>query len=751
MREIRIVRDLLLIVAGVLCFAASPAGARIHHGGATGVVTAPVLQNQAVSFGGDTPTSRGGVWLNSMDNSQWGTATSGLDIETTVGTPCVSYSQTQTGGTAGHFTVISANTPVGSTALTPRPTSAGQAAHLNGGPYIFSTTCKDASGNTSNTATLTYNIVAKAATLGTNDASTGIVQAGFGATSGYQILIATGFQRPGSRTGIQNVPCVVLCTVAPADPLRPALQINIELSGTTSNMDVNGLTFTGDLATIGGNANASILVTTTASNIQAHNNTTYFTPALLSHVSTSGWNFARLQGPGTTLDGNTCYNCQSGFLLENGAANTTITNNNIRGWTSDCVFMYNGANLVFTDNLCASPFVANVGIHVDSFQISGNGTPPGMTIKRNMFVTADGNSIGQGAIFNLGVLNLMGYISDGAGSTNPGKVITLTTGNWGGQIGAVTGSQLYSPGLLLGSDNAIIGSGVTTNGTTANLNLASNMSIGSAASPVPFYSYGLKDLVMDGNIVQFATTNGYDIGYEQGTSSMSHFGYASQIPGAPYATNFTGTITGTTNLSATSVSGIVGIENGSAINFPGCTGCSTSAGVKVTGTNCPNGGGPCSFTLSVAQTNVGPIAMTSTPAAPWIGTNPALIKQENSNTAAFHGGTFARSLGWSQSGIAANPGPGFPANTTDTNVFDGHVTSGVSAFANGDPQTQAQAIYTAGAPFRSNAQVRADYCHIWLPKVGGPLDLGSGVYAGPVKLSGGVGVWFDGTPIPGCT
>lgn len=719
----------------------------------------PILQDVAVNFGSDTPTGRGGVWLNSMDNNQYGVTTSGLDIETTNGTTCATYSISQTGGTAGHFTLIANNTPIGSTAITPVPSAAGQTAHLNGGPYTFSVTCKDAALNNSNSATLTYNIVTKAANMGTNDSNNfNNVQSGFGATAGYQFLISTGFQRPTTRTGVSFSSCLAIsgvpnCTIAPADPARPALQVNMELNGSAKNIDVNGLVFTGNLgaANVAG-ANASIMAVTGTSNIQAHNNIAYFTPELVAGTTNSGWVMARLQGPNPVVDSNTCYYCQSGILLEDGASGAILTNNNIRGWASDCFFIGNTANVTVTDNLCAAPFVAKVGVHVDAFQIASTATPPNLTVKRNFFVGAEGNSITQGPLFNLGLVTGTGYVSAAAGSTSPGKHLTLVTGTFGTNS---NGSQIYSPGNILSTDNAIV-SNSSTGGTSGDLSLATNVTIGSAASPVPIYSYGLTNMVMDGNIFMSATTNGYDIGYEQGTSSIGHFGYASQIPGAPYATSFIGTITGGTTLTVPlPVNGLVGIENGSHINFAGCPTCSTTTGVTVTRTsgpsNCIGASGTCVLAMSVSETNQGPIAMTSTPAPPWTGVNPAIIKQENTTTAALHGGTFTRSNGWSQSGIVAIPGPSYPANTTDTNVFSGATTTGASAFSNGDPQTQAEAISASTWAAMSNAQLRAQYCHIWLPKVSGPLDLGGGNYAAPVKLVTGQGQWFDGTVIPGCS
>ena len=68
-----------------------------------------------------------------------------------------SWSIVQTGGTAGHWTLATDGT-------SPQPSTAGDNADLNGGPYTFSVTATGPSG-VSNTATLTINIVANTYTV----------------------------------------------------------------------------------------------------------------------------------------------------------------------------------------------------------------------------------------------------------------------------------------------------------------------------------------------------------------------------------------------------------------------------------------------------------------------------------------------------------------------------------------------------------------------------------------------------------
>src|SRR6185369_17647234 len=67
------------------------------------------------------------------------------------GTGITSWSITQTGGTAGHWNTSGAIQTGGSS---PTPTSTGDTADLNGGPYTFNVTATNASG-VSNTAVLT--------------------------------------------------------------------------------------------------------------------------------------------------------------------------------------------------------------------------------------------------------------------------------------------------------------------------------------------------------------------------------------------------------------------------------------------------------------------------------------------------------------------------------------------------------------------------------------------------------------------
>lgn len=118
-------------------------------------MAAPTLQAHTMRRGNETKLGCGGVPL-----AQFMVVSDG-------GSAITSWAYTQTSGTTGHWTLTTT-----SAGTSPRPSSAGVTAALNGGPYVWNVTATNADG-TSAAAVLTINIAANTITVATKDEISG--------------------------------------------------------------------------------------------------------------------------------------------------------------------------------------------------------------------------------------------------------------------------------------------------------------------------------------------------------------------------------------------------------------------------------------------------------------------------------------------------------------------------------------------------------------------------------------------------
>lgn len=128
---------------------------------------------------------------------------------------------------------------------------------------------------------------------------------------------------------------------------------------------------------------------------------------------------------------------------------------------------------------------------------------------------------------------------------------------------------------------------------------------------------------------------------------------------------------------------------------------------------------------------------------------------------ALHGGTFDIASGFlsyaftSRSSTNGTCTPQSP-NSTITNVYSAVLNSAnaASAYKYGDPEVNLEAISQVAYSAMDVPHLVGTYAHYGMPKSGGPLDLGSGLWAGPFKDDGsGHCVWNNATNkiIPNCT
>lgn len=129
------------------------------------------------------------------------------------------------------------------------------------------------------------------------------------------------------------------------------------------------------------------------------------------------------------------------------------------------------------------------------------------------------------------------------------------------------------------------------------------------------------------------------------------------------------------------------------------------------------------------------------------------LSYTNCETSALWTGTLTVSNG-AEWNVVTNSNPslcggatGVPPNTTQTNVLQaaGNATTLGTWYVSGDPKPCIEAL-TASASSMSIQQMAVAYATCTIPKVGGPLDLGGGQYAG-AQTTALTPTWFDGTPM----
>lgn len=525
---------LLSAIALILICACQTATAWPAHGTGVAPPPGPVLQNVAVTFGNRTISGYGEVRLNSQDiNYNTGYTPKGLDV--LVSGSCAKWSTSQTGGTAGHFNVIS-HVAEGASAVTPNPTAAGVTAQLNGGPYTFLVSCEDASNTVLSTATLTYNISTGTANncgavnLGPAD-NTGVAYfpSGFASTlDGCAVYLSTGYFR--TTRFFLGMPFAHAVTYTCADGAnRCGVLANLETGSNSTHVLMKDINISGPTNN-GVGAAAFVLAGTdiNADNIHAWSNSTIRSSGsyqcIKTNSSTGGtvMHFGCDWVSGFFTPSNN-YTYQYGFARH---ANTDAIKT--AGYTHD--FHLKDISII-TFSTPASP-----GIHPDSFQIGDGATDWDFSVERIMVVQAGGDIGNQGPMFGGGpsgqANDWKGYISDSTCSGAAGQTLCNTAS---GANSNGNGTKIYSTaGSPLG-----LGDGVTINcggtpcpfgaGTKYSLTgLSGNVTLGSAASPVNIYGIPQNnatwDMIWDaGYVIQGTFPAGMN-----GTSAIRHFTHVFQ-------------------------------------------------------------------------------------------------------------------------------------------------------------------------------------------------------------------------------
>lgn len=259
------------------------------------------------------------------------------------------------------------------------------------------------------------------------------------------------------------------------------------------------------------------------------------------------WNFLNVGGANLTLTANNfgCDYCYSGFGI---TSNATYTDGYIRHPAGDVLTLANACNFTMSDIVLLSP-QGNSAVHPDFSQIKDGATICSYDVKRIMAVQGGGNLGTQGIYFGGGPNNFTGYIDDGSGTGTPGKVLTKVGA--GGFQAQSNGSQIYSTyGSPLGLSDSVVmncpaGGPYNSNCNafnTADLNLASNVSIGSPGSPVQFYGVPDKDGKWDMVVSTGFYLNGLIPASIQGTSYHKHYAhvYQTTVGATPQAAPHTG-------------------------------------------------------------------------------------------------------------------------------------------------------------------------------------------------------------------
>lgn len=525
---IKLVKEFLVAIALLMVGMVGLAEARPGHGGGGTFTNAPVLQAVADSFGSETPSGLGGVFLNSQDLN-YGTGFNPKGLDLLVSGTCTKYSTSVIGGTASHWNVISHT--VAALAKTPTPTATGVGAHLNGGPYTFLVSCEDTSNNILASTTLTRVIRTNAVNFGTGDRNFSNWPGTFGTVAGATFMFSTGFvYNAGSALGLTFGPFTNNVNITWADTSRPG-SLSLFLTGAGSaNVTLKDLTLTGSV--LNANGNVIVLAGNGTAPMNMDNVHAYY-KSTTTNLGTLQFLSAGNGTAGGTINNVSCEWCATGMSPP---SHYIITNVYFRYFQNNCFFLNNGSHdYELDDYTCASP-QGNPAFHQDSMQMADASTPHDIIMKRGLMIQADGNNTTQGNYFGGFVMGgitaaPLVYLSSGVGVTTPGKVMTFVTGSLG--TGA-NGSTFYSsdPGAhaaLVGlADNATLSCAGGNNcggETTATVNIASNVSLGSPSSPVPIYGKQAYNV----NIDQYAyigyTINGLRTASSGDNWNLSNFAY----------------------------------------------------------------------------------------------------------------------------------------------------------------------------------------------------------------------------------
>lgn len=509
-------------------FFSAPAEARIHKGGAAVPLQGPILQPTALNVANLTRNGKGGERLSTMHFTTMSVTPvtfGGVDLLTGLGTSPVSWTEACVGGTVrtcADWTVPAANVAEGGSAITPVPSSGGQGNLA--GDYTFNVTAKDSGGNSSNTVVLTIHTVNPTGggciSVGDNDALFAVAPSGFGTSANQCVLLATGFNVMSGRY-IFNIPLSNTNNVimTSADLTRPAAFSNVQVSS-MSLFEWDDLTLSGDVpsaavcmvcaGTSGGGYSSMKFV-------RVHG---YYSPTEIG--SNSGLLVYQAAGciSGCSMTNSEIDYLWSGFVT---GGNETIDGVVFRHYSNNCRFITNTAAIHIWHSACISPDEL-ADEHGDCMQYADAAGPQNVDLKDDMCITADGTSTSQGQYFGGTAMSGAAYIDNGTPGV-AGKILHFPGGF---PSNAANGAQIISPGNIAASDNYVIASGATETGTTATLNIPTNVLMGSSGSPIQIYVYGNLNFNAQSIIYAGPTFKGMFSAYENGTSVEKYFAYVKQ-------------------------------------------------------------------------------------------------------------------------------------------------------------------------------------------------------------------------------
>ena len=702
---------------------------------------------------------------------------SGLDIQTSSGTPCATWTMTFVSNSSGRpstdFTSISANTPEGSTAVTPQVASGGQGNLA--GDYVWNVSCKDASNNSSNTVTLTYHTVtaggAGVVTLGNTDRlDFGGLPSTFGNVAGAEIQFATGGDWHATDVNIRfkSGAFTNQVLIKVADNTRRPYMSNVKGGGNMANYRVTDFVLSGSIIGVTNAVTGAASSAGSTIHDAVFDNIHYYgSEPMLGNNSAQA---------SVTLSGctSTCGITNSSFdYVESGSApksNTYIRSTTFRYIYNNCLFLTSVDSVEFSDVSCMSPMQRYQGQHPDNMQIADGATPSNIVIQRFLEAQADGDYFAQGAYFGGSLIKIPGYVSAGSGSTSPGSVFTKTSGTVGSSW---QGSRVVIPGVIAATDNVTIDcpSHVCSSSTTSFtlINLAST-NIGSSGSPVTLYGAGTISFQMSGILSSTAGPYGTSTNANTGTSWVYDYDFAPMDTQNPLISSFTGSVasalltattTAVSNVSGNTgfISGCGRINTGSGYTFNG------SVISKASGSDL----GPGTYNLQGSPGNVSAQTIQCSGAYP--GQTAPDFQQSNCNVPEIQTGSYNIDRGYYASGMhphdftsGCTVGVNFPApNTTfgsnafgATSVAFGYTPPGGNLTSADYASGMLPKDYLAAHPFSAsdtNADILRINCLANKGKIGGKKDLGGGAWASSVTgetnagthTGGGDWIIYNGT------
>lgn len=759
------------LAVAALALAALPAQARVHHGGASAAINAPVLQAVSVPFGVKTLTGRGNVRLSSLDvttTSVHPVTFSGLGLMSPTAPACAFWTLTFVSNTSGRpstdFTIIAPGTAEGSSAITPVPSSTGN--QNLAGTYTWNVSCTDSGGNSSNTVTLAYTPTSNAITVGDTEALNAVIYpSGFGNVAGAKITAAVGMDRHTGGFNPQPGIFTNQVTITPADTSRRPYLAQLGVSGSKpGNVLFYDWVLSGALT--GSPTNAIIGIVPTANN--ALSDIVFDTIKYYGSETMLGGNSAQGAISFFPSQGSCTSNCgvtNSEFnYVESGT--TPKTNTYLRFVTfryvyNNCLFFTTNSNFEVSDTKCLSPMQRYQGAHPDNAQICDTCVPgPGVLIQRFLSSQADGDYFAQGPVFGGTIMNVPGYVG-------PGTNVFTKTGS--AFLNVENGNLVVIPGFIssaAGVTMTCIGSCSTA--TQVTLNGLAPTTIGSAGSPVNMYGPNVNNLMMSGIMDTQAGPYGIAMGGNAGTSYLYDYDYVGIDTQNPAIGTFTGSITGgVLTATTTATSNIPGQT--AWINGPGgsmgrlnYSGCVYTSSCTVNGKTSGSDAGPGVFTTSGPNVASGTIQISGA----YPGQAVPAFEPSNCNLPDVQGGSFGLDRGTFSSGYfprnaSCTVGVNFPAAnmTVGSHAFgptaSGYTPPGGAVTGADYASGVLPAVYLAAHSWTA-ADTADDIerieCLARKPSLGGKRDAGGGLGYGAVTPAtnangsgGGDLMYFNGT------